>query len=112
MDNPCTKIPARNGGVALVWCLLEAQARQLGPLLLRSVWDRGEAPSLCTVMTLIHFIPDSRTYSVPLFLKRQCDRTLGWLLLWRSLRAPGRAHARRPRDLRRRGARQIEPVYL
>ena len=26
---------------------------------------------------LIHFIPDSLTYSVPLFLKRQCDRTLG-----------------------------------
>jgi hypothetical protein len=26
---------------------------------------------------LIHFIPYSLTYSVPLFLKRQCDRTLG-----------------------------------
>ena len=26
---------------------------------------------------LIHFIPDLLTYSVPLFLKRQCDRTLG-----------------------------------
>ena len=26
---------------------------------------------------LIHFIPNSPTYSVPLFLKRQCDRTLG-----------------------------------
>ena len=25
---------------------------------------------------LIHFIPDLRTYSVPLFLKRHCDRTL------------------------------------
>jgi hypothetical protein len=25
----------------------------------------------------IHFIPDSWTYSVPLFLTRQCDRTLG-----------------------------------
>jgi nucleoside-diphosphate-sugar epimerase len=25
----------------------------------------------------IHFIPDSLTYSVPLFVKRQCDRTLG-----------------------------------
>ena len=25
----------------------------------------------------IHFIPDSLTYSVPLLLKRQCDRTLG-----------------------------------
>ena len=29
------------------------------------------------VLTLIHCIPDSLTYSVPLFLKRQCDRTLG-----------------------------------
>ena len=36
------------------------------------------ALSRCT--TLIHFIPDSLTYSVPLFLKRRCDRTLG---LWR-----------------------------
>ena len=27
----------------------------------------------------MHFIPDSLTYSVPLFLKRQCDRTLGAL---------------------------------
>jgi hypothetical protein len=26
---------------------------------------------------LIYFIPDSLSYSVPLFLKRQCDRTLG-----------------------------------
>jgi hypothetical protein len=26
---------------------------------------------------LILFIPESLTYSVPLFLKRQCDRTLG-----------------------------------
>jgi hypothetical protein len=29
------------------------------------------------VPPLIHFIPDLLTYSVPLFLKRQCDRTLG-----------------------------------
>ena len=28
-------------------------------------------------LPLIHFIPDSRTYSVSLFLKRRCDRTLG-----------------------------------
>ena len=28
------------------------------------------------VPPLIHFIPDSLIYSVPLFLKRQCDRTL------------------------------------
>ena len=29
------------------------------------------------VLSSIHFIPDSLTYSVPLYLKRQCDRTLG-----------------------------------
>ena len=32
---------------------------------------------LLVLVPLIHFIPDSLTYSVPLFLKRQCDRTLG-----------------------------------
>ena len=31
------------------------------------------------VLPLIHFIPDLLTYLVPLFLKRQCDRTLGTL---------------------------------
>jgi hypothetical protein len=31
------------------------------------------------VPPLIHAIPYSLTYSVPLFLKRQCDRTLGGL---------------------------------
>jgi hypothetical protein len=34
---------------------------------------------LCFVLPLIHFISDLLTYSVPLFLKRQCDRTLGGL---------------------------------
>ena len=29
------------------------------------------------VPPFIHFTPDSRTYSVPPFLKQQCDRTLG-----------------------------------
>jgi hypothetical protein len=29
------------------------------------------------VLLRIHFIPELLTYSVPLFLKRQCDRTLG-----------------------------------
>ena len=42
-------------------------------------WAR--ARSHCRfVPPLIHFIPDSLTQSVPLFLKRQCDRTLGWAL--------------------------------
>jgi hypothetical protein len=36
------------------------------------------APSHCrSAPPPIHFIPYSLTYSVPLFLKRQCDRTLG-----------------------------------
>jgi hypothetical protein len=42
------------------------------------VWLRlsGGFRSHCRlVLPLIHFIPDSLTYSVPLFLKRQCDRT-------------------------------------
>jgi arylsulfatase A-like enzyme len=42
--------------------------------------DHGDirARSHCRfVLPLIHFIPDSLTYSVALFLKRQCDRTLG-----------------------------------
>jgi hypothetical protein len=30
----------------------------------------------------MHFIPDFLTYSVPLCLKRQCDRTLGNLVAW------------------------------
>jgi hypothetical protein len=29
------------------------------------------------VLLLIRFIPESLTHSVPLFLKRECDRTLG-----------------------------------
>ena len=38
------------------------------------------------VLPLVHFIPGLRTYSVPLNLKRQCDRTLG-----QPRAAPGRA---------------------
>jgi hypothetical protein len=34
------------------------------------------------VLPLIHFIPDFLTYSVPPFLKRQCDRSLGAYRLW------------------------------
>jgi hypothetical protein len=35
------------------------------------------ARSPCRVVLLILFIPESPTYSVSLFLKRRCDRTLG-----------------------------------
>jgi hypothetical protein len=38
-------------------------------------------------LPFIHFIPDSLTYSVPLFLKRQCDQTPGTLWF-----APHAAH--------------------
>jgi hypothetical protein len=41
-------------------------------------WVRVGLGSHCRFAPpLIHFIPHSLTYSVPLFLKRQCDRTLG-----------------------------------
>ena len=41
----------------------------------------GRARSHCRfVLPLIHFTPDLLTYAVPVFLKRQCDQTLG--LLW------------------------------
>ena len=35
----------------------------------------GRGGALYNLLT--HFLPDSLRYSVPLFLKRQCDRTLG-----------------------------------
>jgi hypothetical protein len=39
---------------------------------------RARARSHCRfVPPFIHFIPNSLSYSVPLYLKRQCDRTLG-----------------------------------
>jgi hypothetical protein len=42
-------------------------------------WHRAQ--SNCRfVLPLIHFITDSLSYSVPLLLKQQCDRTLGWQL--------------------------------
>ena len=38
----------------------------------------ARARSHCrSALLLIHFTPDSRTHSVPLYLKRQCNRTLG-----------------------------------
>jgi hypothetical protein len=49
--------------------------------------DRGEhrcrARSHChVVLPLIHVMPDSLTYSIPLHLKRPCDRTLGEHSFW------------------------------
>jgi hypothetical protein len=58
------------------------------------------------VPPLIHFIPDSLTYLVPLFLKRQCDRTLGGLRRFGG-RGPGhRLHAGRRRHPRH-GVRRL-----
>ena len=50
---------------------------------------------------LIHFIPDPLTYSVPVFLKRHCDRILGQ-------RAAGRRRGRRV-AAGDRGARRARP---
>ena len=45
-------------------------------------WGASRARSRCRVAPpLIHFTPDSIAYSVRLFLKRQCDRTLGVSLI-------------------------------
>jgi hypothetical protein len=74
--------------------VLARQAQQLASLLRESAGDvlvyaaadlgpetdavTPRARSHCRFAPpLIHFIPESLTYSVPLFLKRQCDRTLG-----------------------------------
>ena len=47
-----------------------------GPVRPRGLCGHRRARSHCRfVPPLIHFIPDSLIYSVPLFLKRQCDRT-------------------------------------
>jgi hypothetical protein len=50
--------------------------------------ERGLGRILANVLPLIRFIPDSRTYSVALYLKRQCERTPGkelWKLLVKRL---------------------------
>jgi hypothetical protein len=81
--NISTQWQTRPGLGVLEWGELpEAQlaaAQQLAYT--EAMWGgRGmhRARSHCRfVRPLIHFTPDSLTYSVPLFLKRQCDRTLG-----------------------------------
>jgi hypothetical protein len=58
---------------------MTARAQERFEILLAKI-SEGErrAPSHCRfVLQHIHFMPDSLTYSVPLFLKRQCDRTPG-----------------------------------
>jgi hypothetical protein len=48
------------------------------------------APSHCRFAPpLIHFIPNSLAYSVPVFLKRQCDWTLGAIAVMIPAVAPG-----------------------
>jgi hypothetical protein len=42
-------------------------------------WARSHCPF---ALLFIHFIPDLLRYSVPLFLNRQCDRTLGESLIY------------------------------
>ena len=41
------------------------------------IGDAGARSHYHYVRPLVHITPDSLTYSVPLFLKQQCDRTLG-----------------------------------
>jgi hypothetical protein len=61
-----------------------------------------------------HFTPDLLTCSVSLFLKRQCDRTLGALRLprgGRDQRRGGRGHVRRLREaVRPRRRPRQQPV--
>ena len=57
-------------------------------------WDSADgktrAWSHCRfVLPPIHFTPDSLAYSVPLFLKRQCDRTLGKTTAYYTLEGMG-----------------------
>ena len=54
------------------------------------------------VLPLIHFVPDSLRDSVPLFLKRQCGRTLGDERRLRA-RAPAPSGGRRNWQLARAG---------
>ena len=64
-QHPCFARPADRGAR---WCRSCSGAHE----------GAVRARSHCRfVLPLIHFIPDSLIYSVPLFLKRQCDRTLG-----------------------------------
>ena len=68
----------------------------------RARWHRRFAPPP------IHFTPDSRTYSAPLSLKRQCDRALG-------ARGVQRVHAlglRRVPPLPRPGARHYNRAII
>jgi hypothetical protein len=75
-----------------------ADSRWAGRVDCRKAGVRGSAvcPYHRFVPPLIHFIPGSLIYSVPLFMKRQRDRALGWRQ-WRQLRrlhGDGRGGAR------------------
>ena len=43
-------------------------------------WTQGRVRIVRCVPPLICFIPDSLRYSVPLFLRRYCDRNPRWML--------------------------------
>jgi hypothetical protein len=56
----------------------QKECRDLGRPVPGFLLGKEGARSYCRfVLPLIHFIPESLTYSVPIFLKRQCDRTPG-----------------------------------
>ena len=60
------------------WLLQERVRAYMQHLFQKRLARDPAALSVCTTQVpLIHFISDSLTYSMPLFVKLQCDRTLG-----------------------------------
>ena len=86
-DPMTTGMQQRTGQLAPVGPTLTPFSRQLGARRESEVWSAAflacgagaaRAPSHYRVIRpLIHFVPDSLTYSKTLFLKRQCNWTLG-----------------------------------
>jgi hypothetical protein len=77
-------IPGGRNRARRLWPRARLHQRRAPGLLQPRGRDRARSHS-CFALPLTHFIPDSLTYSVPLLLNRQCDRTLG-----RELREPPR----------------------
>jgi hypothetical protein len=85
MDSHCHKT-VKHGQGYRAWCVV---GRQVSAAVLRELrrrrWRLAAAQGGAArarshrrfVIPLIQLMPESLTYSVPLFLKRQCDRTLG-----------------------------------
>ena len=63
----------KGGGMSTT---LKATLAGMHALLPQTEASLGLGRVVAFVRPLIHFIQDSPTYSVPLFLRRRCDRTL------------------------------------